>query len=182
VIELLQGKLQAGVMKMICDKEKGLFPQPKEISFQCSCPDWADMCKHVAAVLYGVGARLDQEPEFLFQLRGVDYLDLISKTALKLPGKANENVTEIGSENLSALFNIEIDEGSRGKKKVMKKTSSKTAAKKSAGRAVKKPGGSLVKKASKKIASKGAKKVAKKSPSKVAKKAVGKVTKKKSSK
>jgi len=56
-------------------------PLPKEISLECSCPDWASMCKHVAAVLYGVGARLDLEPELLFVLRGVNHMDLIAGAA-----------------------------------------------------------------------------------------------------
>ena len=63
LVELLQGKLSNAVMERICQPGTGLFPSPKEITFDCSCPDWATMCKHVAAVLYGVGARLDQQPE-----------------------------------------------------------------------------------------------------------------------
>jgi uncharacterized Zn finger protein len=111
VIELLQGKLSSGVMKSITDKQKGLFPQPKEITLGCSCPDWADMCKHVAAVLYGVGARLDEEPELLFKLRHVDHLDLINNTTLKVPTKRNSKAQVIGDQDLSNLFGIEIDIG-----------------------------------------------------------------------
>ena len=59
-------------MERVCLRDKGLFPSPKDIKLSCSCPDWADMCKHVAAVLYGVGARLDASPELLFTLRGLD--------------------------------------------------------------------------------------------------------------
>ena len=59
-------------LKDVFLEDGGLFPKPKEISFSCSCPDWAVMCKHVAASLYGVGARLDEEPLLFFSLRGVD--------------------------------------------------------------------------------------------------------------
>lgn len=59
-------------MKGLFQAEDGLFPKPSEISFQCSCPDWALMCKHVAAALYGVGARLDHDPTLFFELRGID--------------------------------------------------------------------------------------------------------------
>ena len=66
LLDLLKGQLADGVMQMVCDKAQGLFPSPKDITLSCSCPDWAVMCKHVAAVLYGVGARLDHAPEKLF--------------------------------------------------------------------------------------------------------------------
>ena len=60
--------------------DKGLFPEPKEISFNCSCPDWALMCKHVAAVLYGIGARFDDNPLLFFELRGIDVERFIEVT------------------------------------------------------------------------------------------------------
>ena len=72
LVELLQGRFSKGVMTRLCEEKTGLFPSPKEILFTCSCPDWASMCKHVAAVLYGIGARLDHQPELLFALRKVD--------------------------------------------------------------------------------------------------------------
>jgi uncharacterized Zn finger protein len=81
LIELLQGKLSSAVMQVVTRLEGGLFPTPKEIDMDCSCPDWADLCKHLAASLYGVGARLDHKPELLFLLRGVDPADLISKAS-----------------------------------------------------------------------------------------------------
>jgi uncharacterized Zn finger protein len=62
LVELLQGKLSRGVMQVLIRPQTALFPSPRDISFECSCPDWAAMCKHVAATLYGVGARLDREP------------------------------------------------------------------------------------------------------------------------
>jgi uncharacterized Zn finger protein len=110
LVELLQGRLSTSVMARICEAKTGLFPAPKEISFQCSCPDWAWMCKHVAAVLYGVGARLDQKPELLFLLRRVDQQDLIAKadTSLRPTRKrlAAGKVLETG--DLSQIFDIEI--------------------------------------------------------------------------
>ena len=66
MLELLQGKLSRQVMSVVSDRERGLFPKPREIDFTCTCPDWATMCKHVAAVLYGAGSRLDRHPEALF--------------------------------------------------------------------------------------------------------------------
>src|ERR1039458_4488689 len=72
LVELLQGRFSKGVMERICQQKTGLFPAPAEIHFTCSCPDWASMCKHVAAVLYGIGARLDERPGLLFKLRKVD--------------------------------------------------------------------------------------------------------------
>jgi hypothetical protein len=78
LVELLQGQLSSSVMERITRPGTGLFPSPKEIAFSCSCPDSATMCKHVAATLYGIGARLDTEPELLFGLRKVDAKELIA--------------------------------------------------------------------------------------------------------
>src|SRR5205085_2379346 len=79
LVELLQGRLAKGVMDRVCREGDGLFPAPGEIKLSCSCPDWADMCKHVAAALYGVGARLDEKPQLLFVLRGVDENELLAR-------------------------------------------------------------------------------------------------------
>ena len=72
-------------MERVCQQKSGLFPSPNEIELSCSCPDWADMCKHVAAVLYGIGARLDQQPELLFRLHKVDERELIARAGNNLP-------------------------------------------------------------------------------------------------
>jgi uncharacterized Zn finger protein len=85
LVELLQGRLSKAVMERICRPGTGLFPASKEIRFSCSCPDWASMCKHVAAVLYGVGARLDEQPELIFTLRRVDAKDLVAQAGAGLP-------------------------------------------------------------------------------------------------
>lgn len=78
-VELLEGKLSTAVMERITRPGAGLFPSPHEITFSCSCPDAAAMCKHVAATLYGIGARLDAEPELLFRLRMVDSKELVAR-------------------------------------------------------------------------------------------------------
>jgi uncharacterized Zn finger protein len=80
-LDLLQGSLSEEVMKIVTDRQGGLFPAPRDIEMRCSCPDWAFMCKHIAAALYGVGARLDSSPEVLFLLRGVDHTELIEAKA-----------------------------------------------------------------------------------------------------
>jgi DNA-3-methyladenine glycosylase I len=111
LIELLQGKFSKGVMEIITHPEKGLFPHPKEIKLSCSCPDWADMCKHVAAVLYGIGARLDERPEELFLLRQADHFELLAKasiTTLKI--QSDHDAPSIADSDLSALFGIEIEQ------------------------------------------------------------------------
>ena len=110
IVELLQGKLSSSVMSTITDKEQGLFPLPKEIKLNCSCPDWADMCKHVAAVLYGIGARLDHEPELLFKLRKVDHMELVNNVNLNTKSARPAKSAVIKDQNLSDLFGIDIDE------------------------------------------------------------------------
>lgn len=113
LVELLQGRLSAAVMATVTRRGAGLFPQPRQISLSCSCPDSATMCKHVAAVLYGVGWRLDSEPELLFRLRHVDPQDLtqpVGGLSALVPAEARGGLQ--GSD-LSALFGIDLeDEGS----------------------------------------------------------------------
>jgi uncharacterized Zn finger protein len=113
LVELLQGRFSKGVMERICQQKTGLFPAPAEIQFSCSCPDWASMCKHVAAVLYGIGARLDEQPELLFKLRKVDEKDLIAKASKGIPlskkGPADDKV--LVADGLSELFGLELGSG-----------------------------------------------------------------------
>lgn len=110
MIELLQGRLSSGVMQVVTRREKGLFPAPREISMKCSCPDWAEMCKHVAATLYGVGARLDEKPELLFLLRGVDPEDLISQvSAAEAIRPATPAEAALAESELADVFGIELD-------------------------------------------------------------------------
>jgi len=100
-------------MERVCRQKTGLFPSPDEIQLSCSCPDWADMCKHVAAVLYGIGARLDQQPDLIFRLHSVDEKELIAGAGKALPQskKAPSAAKVLGGEDLSALFGLDIDEG-----------------------------------------------------------------------
>jgi uncharacterized Zn finger protein len=112
LIELLQGKLSDEIMSLVMDVDTGLFPHPSEIHFNCNCPDWADMCKHVAAALYGVGVRLDSAPELLFKLRGVDHTELIS-----LEGSLNDLTSRKSSRRrtldrnaVSDVFGIDLED------------------------------------------------------------------------
>ncbi len=126
LIDLLQGRFDSGVMQRLTQREGGLFPRPTEIEMDCTCPDWAGMCKHVAAVLYGVGARLDTLPELLFTLRNVDHRELIRQAA------ASENLDRaldtgrdagLAGADLGELFGIDIDAGSGSAKKPKRRRS-----------------------------------------------------------
>ncbi|MBP6984975.1 MAG: SWIM zinc finger family protein [Alphaproteobacteria bacterium] len=108
LIELLQGKFSANVMEIMTNAETGLFPGQKEIKFECDCPDYALMCKHVAAVLYGIGARIDNNPEDLFSLRKADYADLVAKAGA-MTAIQHELDPGLADGDISALFGIEMD-------------------------------------------------------------------------
>ena len=137
LVELLQGRFSKGVMERICRESAGLFPMPKEIKFTCNCPDWATMCKHVAAVLYGIGARLDRSPEVLFVLRQVDHNDLIvaagQDVALGVKGPAvGKRLDDTG---LAEIFGIELASPAAvpeagAKKRATKKSAASATAKK----------------------------------------------------
>lgn len=109
VMSLLQGRFDQSVMADLSRQKEGLFPTPGEIELGCDCPDWAYMCKHVAAVLYGIGARLDNQPEMLFRLRGVDHLELITSQSNVDSLVADQTESNLAGQDLSQIFGIEID-------------------------------------------------------------------------
>jgi uncharacterized Zn finger protein len=112
VLDLLQGRFDQGVMQRLTQCDGGLFPKPAEIEMKCSCPDWAGMCKHVAAVLYGVGARLDVAPELLFTLRNVDHLELIGEAVSPENldrALATGSGDALAGSDLGEMFGIELD-------------------------------------------------------------------------
>ena len=112
LVELLQGRLSQAVMERVCQQKVGLFPVPAEIELSCSCPDWASMCKHVAAVLYGIGVRLDEQPELAFKLRTVDHAELIVSAAKgrTLSTKTPASAKVLDGGDLSALFGLELED------------------------------------------------------------------------
>ncbi len=120
--ELLEGKFPKALSELFTARGKGLFPAPQEISLKCSCPDWAVMCKHVAAVLYGVGARLDDDPSLFFVLRKVNINDLISETISKkartlLEKSKAKSRRVIEDADISGMFGIDMETGTAGKAK-----------------------------------------------------------------
>ncbi len=111
---LIGGQFPRELTELFTRKGSGLFPSPDDISFDCSCPDWASMCKHVAAVLYGIGTRLDEDPNLFFVLRNVDSRDLLSTAVaesrnelLSKAKKASSRILEPESD-LSAMFGIDL--------------------------------------------------------------------------
>ncbi|MDP1589629.1 MAG: SWIM zinc finger family protein, partial [Prosthecobacter sp.] len=135
----LAGKLGDGLMRLLTDPQDGLFPKPKEIRFDCSCPDHADMCKHVSAVLYGVGVLLDTKPEMLFTLRGVDQAELLSNASSAAITDLSANEGDLAGADLSAIFGIDLsddmpltmpEESKLRKKKTTNRVTVKKAARK----------------------------------------------------
>lgn len=110
LVSLLRGRFDAAVMQIVGRASGGLFPEPAQITLACSCPDWATMCKHVAAVLYGVGARLDARPELLFTLRQVDPADLVASAPSPLSTAAQRSPgRHLDADSLADVFGIDLD-------------------------------------------------------------------------
>lgn len=107
LMALAQGKLPPEILEDFCNPETGLFPKPREIHFRCSCPDGASCCKHVAAVLYGIGARLDTTPELFFTLRGIDPDSIVSAEVVDTLTSGAEN--ELDAADLGDVFGISLD-------------------------------------------------------------------------
>jgi uncharacterized Zn finger protein len=106
--DLVAGKFPQGLVDLFTNKGDGLFPAPKEIRFSCSCPDWASMCKHVAAVLYGVGVRLDSDPTLFFLLRDVNFTDLLRKSMDEKMKSMLKNAGNVTSRVISDADAFEI--------------------------------------------------------------------------
>lgn len=115
--DLVEGQFPKSLATLFSD-HGGLFPTPEEIHMRCSCPDWATLCKHVAAVLYGIGARLDEDPTLFFLLREVTVNDLISQAVTekantllkKSQSKSERAIDAEDHEDLGALFGIDLDD------------------------------------------------------------------------
>lgn len=156
--ELLEGRFPKGLMELFTAKGSGLFPAPKEIDFDCNCPDWAYMCKHVAATLYGIGTRLDEDPGLFFVLRKVKMEDLITQAvrdrSARLLGQAKKKTSRvIDDADLGEVFGIDLDAAADRDREVKPGKSVATAAVRQKGSA---------KKTRKKQTTKKAKTVAKK--------------------
>lgn len=104
LVDLVEGRLSDAIIELLCDPDSGLFPTPDEIRLDCDCPDWADLCKHLAAVLYGIGARLDDDPGLFFVLRGVNRDELFI-------GDLSNALPDVPSDlgDLSETFGIELE-------------------------------------------------------------------------
>ena len=112
LLDLLAGRFSDGVMQRLTQQKDGLFPSPREIKMKCSCPDSSYCCKHLAAVMYGIGARLDKQPELLFRLRDVDHQELVSQAVAE--GNLDKELTgaadsALAGEDLGAMFGIELE-------------------------------------------------------------------------
>ena len=135
--ELLQGKFPKALAETFTTKEHGLFPSPKEITFDCSCPDWATMCKHVAAALFGIGSRLDDDPMLFFKLRGIDGNELVAQAVKdntnQLLEKAKKKTKRVLDDiNISDVFGIDMDADpvvNHPEKTTIKKSSSRKSTK-----------------------------------------------------
>jgi uncharacterized Zn finger protein len=108
MLDLLAGRLGDDLMQLLTNPEHGLFPNPKEIRFDCSCPDYADLCEHTAAALYGTGLKLDADPALLFTLRGVDPTALLATASSAAASTLPDTRGDLSDIDLSALFGIDL--------------------------------------------------------------------------
>ena len=114
VEDFINGRFPDSFQEYFTSSSLNLFPKVKEMKFSCSCPDWAVLCKHVAAVLYGIGRKLDDDPMLLLRLRRIDTASfsekIVNREAEKLalsssislpPGRAMD------MEEASLLFSVD---------------------------------------------------------------------------
>ena len=133
LLDLMRGRLPNAVLKRLTDPKGGMFPSPKELKLRCSCPDYASMCKHVAATMYGVGHLLDTEPELFFKMRGVDQSELVTEamtTHMTADALGLDQHSDLAGEDLGALFGIDLTASEVVPSTASTKTKSATRARK----------------------------------------------------
>ena len=106
--QLASGKFPQEFMELFTCRGEGLFPSPKEIAFECSCPDWASMCKHVSAVLYGIGVRFDEDPTLFFKLRDIDFSELLKKSVDEKMGSMLKNAGKQTARTMKDIDTFEL--------------------------------------------------------------------------
>ncbi|MCA9186783.1 MAG: SWIM zinc finger family protein, partial [Planctomycetales bacterium] len=181
VLDLMRGKLTDRVLAKLTDPKTGLFPAKSEIKFDCDCPDGALMCKHIAAVLYGVGHRLDTKPELFFLLRGVDHAELVAQAvdAQDVDDVIGlQRASELAAEELGDIFGIDLASGEESGRKVVEKRSIKRVVRKRANASASPSATVGMAETGAKTPAKAANKSAKKTAKKTVKKTVKRVTKK----
>jgi uncharacterized Zn finger protein len=127
LVALLRGELSADVMAVLVDAKDGLFPSPREMTLECSCPDWADVCKHVAAVLYGVGIRLDEKPALFFALRAVDESELVRSATSAAVRPSASGGKRIAADKVADVFGIDLEEEPRARRAAQPRSPSRSA-------------------------------------------------------
>ncbi len=100
LLSLLEGKVDAAVLRHLCHPETGLLPTPADWRMHCTCPDWAEPCPHAAAAIYAAGCLIDATPALLFTLRGIEPHTLLS---------APQESIELDTGKLSSIFGIDLD-------------------------------------------------------------------------
>ena len=119
---LEKGSFPKEYQQLFTNRDNGLFPSLREIAFSCSCPDSSRLCKHIAAVLYAIGRRLDDNPLLFFTLRGIDvktFTDrIIRKEAERLWKEADRKQSSkrvMAEDKAMRLFGYEAAPETEGK-------------------------------------------------------------------
>lgn len=100
--QLLNGSMPQEIESAFTAAGVSLFPASlREIETECSCPDWSNPCKHIAAVYYLLGQEFDRDPFLIFMLRGMPREDLLARLGTR-QGEAPPTETAPPPEPLPA--------------------------------------------------------------------------------
>ena len=89
VAKLLAGEMPQDIEEVFAKAKLSLFPEKQsDLKTACSCPDWSNPCKHVAAVYYLLGEEFDRDPFLLFRLRGLGREELLGRLNALTPAEA----------------------------------------------------------------------------------------------
>jgi uncharacterized Zn finger protein len=107
--KLLAGEMPAEIEQLAQDAGVSLFPsKANDLQTDCSCPDWSNPCKHVAAVYYLLGETFDRDPFLLFRLRGMDRDALMKQLNQSAPSSPKSSKLSTSEESSSVPLSTDL--------------------------------------------------------------------------
>ncbi len=113
ISKLLNRELDPEILEIATEKGLKVFPrQWSDFKMQCSCPDWAVPCKHLAAVIYMISREIDNNPFLVFEIHNVDLIEELKKRGIFVENQKNSEIQSLSNIlKISKEKKIDFNEG-----------------------------------------------------------------------